>query len=195
MSFALSWSTHSASSAGGSGRYCLRSERGADLMIVYYTTNTPPRELGIRFGVHDSVSGLAVQARRPVIVPDVSQPHYARRDERQSGCAWCCTPRTARAISGCLSARRSASMPSWPFPCGPASRSRACLTWKRPARMASTPRNARPWRTSVGSTAALCRRGVARDDEAGACARCWPSRSALPARRSVSCSRWRRTSW
>ena len=48
---------------------------GADL-VVHYTTNTPPRELGLRFGLHDSVSGLAVQERRPVIVPDVSQGAY-----------------------------------------------------------------------------------------------------------------------
>ncbi|MGE5602553.1 MAG: GAF domain-containing protein [Nitrososphaerales archaeon] len=48
---------------------------GSDL-VVHYTTNTPPRELGLRFGLHDSVSGLAVQERRPVIVPDVSQPAY-----------------------------------------------------------------------------------------------------------------------
>ncbi len=36
----------------------------------------PTRELGLRFGLHDSVSGLAVHERRPVIVPDVSQPAY-----------------------------------------------------------------------------------------------------------------------
>ncbi len=48
---------------------------GPDL-VVHYTTNLPPRELGLRFGLHDSVSGLAVHERRPVIVPDVSQPAY-----------------------------------------------------------------------------------------------------------------------
>lgn len=48
---------------------------GPDL-VVHYTTNTPPRELGLRFGLHDSVSGLAVHERRPVIVPDVSQAAY-----------------------------------------------------------------------------------------------------------------------
>jgi signal transduction histidine kinase len=48
---------------------------GGDL-VVHYTTNTPPRELGLRFGVHDSVSGLAFQARKPVIVPDVEKPDY-----------------------------------------------------------------------------------------------------------------------
>jgi signal transduction histidine kinase len=65
---------HALGLVGGRFGQILLAE-GADL-IVYYTTNTPPRELGIRFGVHDSVSGLAVRARRPVIVPDVSQPHY-----------------------------------------------------------------------------------------------------------------------
>lgn len=48
---------------------------GSDL-TVYYTTNIPPREMGLRFGMRDSVSGLAVQARQSVIVPDVSQPDY-----------------------------------------------------------------------------------------------------------------------
>lgn len=51
------------------------ADLGGDL-VVHYTTNTPPRELGLRFGLHHSVSGLAVQERRPVIVPDVSQPGY-----------------------------------------------------------------------------------------------------------------------
>ncbi len=60
---------------GGRFGQILLSEGAGDL-VVHYTTNTPPRELGLRFGVHDSVSGLAVQERRPVIVPDVSQPAY-----------------------------------------------------------------------------------------------------------------------
>ena len=50
-------------------------ELGGDL-VVHYTTNIPPRELGLRFGVHDSVSGLALLARKPVIVPDVEKPDY-----------------------------------------------------------------------------------------------------------------------
>lgn len=48
---------------------------GADL-TVYYTTNVPPREVGMRFRVEQSVSGLAVQERRPVIVPDVTAADY-----------------------------------------------------------------------------------------------------------------------
>lgn len=48
---------------------------GAEL-VVHYTTNQPPRDLGLRVKLHDSISGLAVQERRPVIVPDVSRPGY-----------------------------------------------------------------------------------------------------------------------
>lgn len=48
---------------------------GADL-VVRYTTNVPPRDLGLRFRTDLCVSGLAVQARRPVIVPDVTRPDY-----------------------------------------------------------------------------------------------------------------------
>ncbi len=60
---------------GGRFGQILLTEGSADL-VVHYTTNTPPRELGLRFGLHASVSGLAVQERRPVIVPDVSHPAY-----------------------------------------------------------------------------------------------------------------------
>ena len=59
---------------GGRFGQILLSE-GPDL-VVHYTTNTPPRDIGLRFAVHNSVCGLAVVARRPVIVPDVSQPEY-----------------------------------------------------------------------------------------------------------------------
>ncbi|MGQ9491375.1 MAG: GAF domain-containing protein [Anaerolineae bacterium] len=48
---------------------------GAEL-VVHYTTNQPPRDLGLRVKVHDSVSGLAVQERRPIIVADVTRPAY-----------------------------------------------------------------------------------------------------------------------
>ena len=60
---------------GGRFGQILLTEGSADFggdLVVHYTTNTPPRELGLRFGVHDSVSGLARPERRPVIVPDVS---------------------------------------------------------------------------------------------------------------------------
>ena len=82
---------------------------GGDL-VVHYTTNVPPRELGLRFGLHDSVSGLAVQERRPVIVPDVSQAAYYRGRAQRARPP--CTARTARrptrrSISGSSSARRS----------------------------------------------------------------------------------------
>ena len=46
---------------------------GAEL-VVHYTTNRPPRDLGLRVKVHDSVSGLAVQERQPIIVADVTRP-------------------------------------------------------------------------------------------------------------------------
>jgi len=59
---------------GGRFGQILLSE-GTDL-VVHYTTNLPPRDIGLRFAVHNSVSGLAVIERRPVIVPDVSQPDY-----------------------------------------------------------------------------------------------------------------------
>ncbi len=48
---------------------------GAEL-VVHYTTNQPPRDLGLRVKIHDSISGLAVQERRPVIVADVTRPEY-----------------------------------------------------------------------------------------------------------------------
>lgn len=48
---------------------------GAEL-VVHYTTNQPPRDLGLRVKVHDSVSGLAVHERRPIIVADVTRPAY-----------------------------------------------------------------------------------------------------------------------
>lgn len=48
---------------------------GGDL-VVYYTTNSPPRDQDLRFAVDNSVSGLAVAERRPVIVPDVAKPDY-----------------------------------------------------------------------------------------------------------------------
>lgn len=49
---------------------------GAEL-VVRYTTNRPPRDQGVRVGVHDSISGLALQERKPVIVADVSRAGYA----------------------------------------------------------------------------------------------------------------------
>ena len=64
---------------GGRFGQILLSEGSADVggdLVVHYTTNTPPRELGLRFTVRDSVSGLAAQARKPVIVPDVEKADY-----------------------------------------------------------------------------------------------------------------------
>lgn len=65
---------------GGRFGQILLTEGGPDLgggdLVVHYTTNVPPRELGLRFGIRDSVSGLALQARKPVIVPDVEKPDY-----------------------------------------------------------------------------------------------------------------------
>ncbi len=48
---------------------------GAEL-IVHYTTNQPPRDLGLRVTLHNSISGLALHERRPIIVPDVNRPDY-----------------------------------------------------------------------------------------------------------------------
>lgn len=48
---------------------------GPDL-VVRYTTNVPPRDLGMRVGPGQSICDLAVQARKPVIVPDVTRPDY-----------------------------------------------------------------------------------------------------------------------
>ena len=63
---------------GGRFGQILLTEGSADFgeLVVHYTTNTPPRELGLRFSVRDSVSGLALQARKPVIVPDVERADY-----------------------------------------------------------------------------------------------------------------------
>lgn len=63
---------------GGRFGQILLTEGSAELgdLVVHYTTNIPPRELGLRFSVRDSVSGLALQARQPVIVPDVERPDY-----------------------------------------------------------------------------------------------------------------------
>ncbi len=49
---------------------------GAEL-VVRYTTNHPPRDLGVRVGLHDSISGLALLERKPIIVSDVSRTDYA----------------------------------------------------------------------------------------------------------------------
>jgi signal transduction histidine kinase len=48
---------------------------GTDL-VVHYTTNDPPRDVGLRMSLGSSLGGLAVQERAPVIVPDVNQPDY-----------------------------------------------------------------------------------------------------------------------
>ncbi len=69
---------------------------GPDL-VVHYTTNVPPREVGLRFGLHHCVSGLAVQERRPVIVPDVTQADYLVVDlaPEGSGSSARLTPRSS----------------------------------------------------------------------------------------------------
>ncbi len=57
---------------------------GPDL-VVHYTTNSPARDQDLRFTVHNSVSGLAVTERRPVIVPDVAKPEYLVVDRPPGG--------------------------------------------------------------------------------------------------------------
>jgi signal transduction histidine kinase len=56
------------------GQLLLRE--GPQDLVVRYTTNHPPRDLGLRVPVKECISGLAVIERRPVIVPDVSQGAY-----------------------------------------------------------------------------------------------------------------------
>lgn len=48
---------------------------GPDL-VVHYTTNALPRDQGLRFGLNHCVTGLAVQERCPIIVPDVTRSEY-----------------------------------------------------------------------------------------------------------------------
>ena len=50
---------------------------GPDL-VVHYTTNALPRDQGLRFGINHCITGLAVQERCPIIVPDVTRPEYWR---------------------------------------------------------------------------------------------------------------------
>ena len=50
---------------------------GPDL-VVHYTTNALPRDQGLRFGLNHCITGLAVQERCPIIVPDVTRPEYWR---------------------------------------------------------------------------------------------------------------------
>ncbi len=59
--------------AGRFGQLLL--SEGPDL-VVRYTTNVPPRDVGLRFGTLRCVSGLAVHERKPVIVPDVTRADY-----------------------------------------------------------------------------------------------------------------------
>jgi signal transduction histidine kinase len=50
---------------------------GPDL-VVHYTTNALPRDQGLRFGLNRCITGLAVQERCPIIVPDVTRTEYWR---------------------------------------------------------------------------------------------------------------------
>ncbi len=114
--------------AGAFGQLLLNE--GADL-VVHYTTNVPPRDVGLRFDVQRCVSGLAVQERKPVIVPDVAQAEYLVVDLPLAGVGGISRliPRssgTGRAINACWSASGSASTPSWPCRCGRLARSSAC---------------------------------------------------------------------
>jgi signal transduction histidine kinase len=56
------------------GQLLLRE--GPHDLVVHYTTNHPPRDLGLRVPVRECISGMAVTERRPVIVPDVTQGAY-----------------------------------------------------------------------------------------------------------------------
>lgn len=50
--------------------------RIGDYLEVRHTTNMPPNDLGIKVSIDGSISGLAVQERRPVIVPNVEKSDY-----------------------------------------------------------------------------------------------------------------------
>ncbi|MBN1888361.1 MAG: GAF domain-containing sensor histidine kinase [Thermoflexales bacterium] len=51
--------------------------REGNKLVVRYTTNVPPSDLGLAPAVDDCVSGLAVLERKSVIVPDVDKVDYA----------------------------------------------------------------------------------------------------------------------
>lgn len=50
--------------------------REGQTLVVRYTTNQPPRDVGVTVEVDNSISGLAVRERRPVLVPDVTKAAY-----------------------------------------------------------------------------------------------------------------------
>jgi len=55
---------------GQFGQVLLREE---EKLVVRYTTNQPPGDLGLAVDAEDSISGLALREHRPVIVPDVTR--------------------------------------------------------------------------------------------------------------------------
>ncbi|MBC8252667.1 MAG: GAF domain-containing sensor histidine kinase [Ardenticatenia bacterium] len=50
--------------------------REGDQLAVRFTTNRPPVDLDLTVDVNDSICGLALQERKPIIVPDVATPDY-----------------------------------------------------------------------------------------------------------------------
>lgn len=58
------------------GRFGQVLLRSGDVLTVRFTTNQPPEDLNLTVDIHDSVCGLAVLHRKPVIVPDVTRPDY-----------------------------------------------------------------------------------------------------------------------
>lgn len=50
--------------------------REGDQLSVGWTTNDPPVDMGNVVSVNDSISGLAVIEKMPIIVPDVDKPDY-----------------------------------------------------------------------------------------------------------------------
>jgi GAF domain-containing protein len=50
--------------------------REGDELVVAFTTNVPPQDLGSRVPIDDCVTGLAVAEHKPVIVPDVGVCSY-----------------------------------------------------------------------------------------------------------------------
>ncbi len=50
--------------------------REGETLVVHYTTNDPPTDMDLVVNIDDCITGLAVQERRAVIVPDVEKPDY-----------------------------------------------------------------------------------------------------------------------
>lgn len=57
-------------------------KEGEDL-VVRYTTNVPPLDLNRPYPIGNCISGLAVDERKPILVPDISHPDYYVADWKE----------------------------------------------------------------------------------------------------------------